>query len=268
MGKERREAQPGPSNAQESEIKRLREAVSVVWETSKDAAIKGIHGRYFSVLSESHFRAILKNPSKLLKASPDIKRAFLEFAKLKGSVLAGSKLTLYEAMRWKLEVDNQEHLASYVGLYRCFRMSDESTALVEGTIEILNNTEGVFWFEHKSMQNLRIIGTAEFNHDGPVYIRSKRIYLVGIGKDKFGSYIRPIIIGTVDEPREQMMVGMVLTETAYHVPMACKTVLVHEELFRNLGAASAPDVCEAAIKRLLKNESDIDDILYGWGEDS
>ena len=122
---------------------------------------------------------------------------------------------------------------------------------------------------HVSTQRLDDGREHIFKHTGPVFVLAGRIYLLGIGQDDFGVYIRPMFLRAVDRPKSQEIVGMLLTETAKSIPIASKTMLVHEDLEIILRERYPTDdeYGEFVIK-ILRNESKNSEfMLYGWGRE-
>jgi hypothetical protein len=182
-----------------------------------------------------------------------------------------SNYGLYGLILNLLELNHQSHLEKYFGIYTCYRNSNVRGNLIEGKIKIFRKIDrGEFYFEHKSFQK---IGTnnleVPFDHEGPIFILSDRMYLLGVGFNNNSAYVRPIILSVADDPRKKELVGMLLTETDHAVPFACKTVLIHEEFEEILRARhhGNEEKIKSFIRGKLRNEAKAPDIIYGWSKD-
>jgi ribosomal protein L35AE/L33A len=165
-----------------------------------------------------------------------------------------------------LGVENQDAASKYVGKYKCYRLSNNEGSLITGEITIEKIDLHHFVFRHTSKQRLSRSRVADdFNHHGSFVVLSNRIYFVGLGADHQGSYLRPIIANAVDSPQDQIIVGILLTETADLIPMACKTVIVHMNCETKLRQNyQTQDAFDTHIGSLLVNESKLGGVLSGW----
>lgn len=246
----------------------LTKAVNYCRDMTKDfVPAKRFHRLFFNnkILGKSRFLQILNNPSEILTAHDETKREFQRVYRNRTSLL-GEVPSLHQAIATALDVHPGSNAERYVGRYVCYRKSDAPDKLVRGYIKIVQN-DGQYHFEHRSEQR---IGARKisFRHRGPVFVLSNRIYLLGIGNDEPASYVRPIILKAVDDPKKQELIGIVLTETTDNVPLASKTVLVHFDLVRKFLKDSKDGDRQPYynhIHQLLQNESSQPkDIIYGW----
>jgi hypothetical protein len=67
-----------------------------------------------------------------------------------------------------------------------------------------------------------------FDHKGPIAFVGGRFYLVAVGVDaNGGKYVRVMIMQTIDNPKRQLIPGMLLTERALNLaPMAATKVVM------------------------------------------
>jgi hypothetical protein len=180
---------------------------------------------------------------------------------------------LYQAVKKSGDFGNNSRIKDYLGSYRCYRKMKIGQGLIEGLISITyNDTFGSYFFDHKTSLNLAYEGTTEtrnYSHTGPVFAASKRIYLLGVGHDRDGNYIRPMILRDVDQVEKTPLVGLLLTETNDHEPYACKIVLLHDDLMQSNDARFGRDVDrEGEILKLLSYESMATGVLFGWSSNA
>ena len=125
------------------------------------------------------------------------------------------------------ETEDFHVLRRYEGTYKVFRLG-LSERFIVGEIEFSNrNKEMPFMHFHSSVQSIGA-ENIEFDHKGPVFEVSGRMYCLAVGISEGDSYFRPMILKMVDEPRIVPTFGILLTE--HHddfIPMAAKIALVH-----------------------------------------
>jgi hypothetical protein len=160
----------------------------------------------------------------------------------------------YEFLRKKMaiSVTQQAQIADFQGKYRIYRRSLEDN-LVEGSITI-GKKGPVPWFCHSSRQKLFGRPAKVFKHEGFVFFEHGRIHLFGFGEH----YLRPVTLKLVENPRNDPMPGILLTEKVEEdgdlIPLSAKTVMVHETIDINL----------VDLDVYLGNNSALDGVLYGW----
>jgi hypothetical protein len=70
----------------------------------------------------------------------------------------------------------------------------------------------------------------KFDHSGPIFNNLNRMYFLAVGRSDTDVYMRTMIFKMVENPRNMVTFGMVLTEHFEDdVPMAAKTALVHAD---------------------------------------
>lgn len=230
--------------------------------------VKRIHSAYFKeICGDAKLRALLRNSALILNEEAPVQERFLQlFRELSQDSLPN--LFLYNAIRRALKLPPSPDMArNYVGDYLCYRHSPAQSALVSGKFRLFEDTVlGGFYFTHKSEQRIR--GRIEqFDHEGVFFALPTRLYLVGAGQDRYGSYFRPMHLSAVDDPRIAPMVGVVMLEAAGTLaPISSKTVLIHTELEAKKRQNMDETAYAQYIEDEIANESKMPDVLYGWGK--
>jgi hypothetical protein len=232
---------------------------------TESVVVKDFHKNHFDskTLAITRFRQILNSPTEILSTHESTKSEFKRVYKLL-SAQKDPDQVLYLAIARALDLPLPNSANRYIGNYKCFRKSDIKGDLITGSIKILKNLNGQNSFEHFSTQP---IGQRKrtFNHRGPVFLLSNRVYLVGLGSEEPSPYVRPIILNAVDDPTKRELLGMLFTETVNNIPFASLTVLIHEtfecELRREY---SSDEMFLSYINELLRNKSASPDFIYGW----
>lgn len=224
--------------------------------------------KFFSKLKKQYdadmlpVRATLMNlihgPEEIFDANSSTQRFIRVFAR-HGIHRDFDYLEAYRAMiRMMRASEARQHaLQDYRGQYNAYRRGRDE-AFITGSILIGRNGR-VPWFWHSSEQRLGPVSKT-YQHEGFVILVEDRLYLLGIGKD----YIRQMTLRAVPRPAETPIPGIVLTERTEvigaagqedrHVPLAAKTVLFKASL----------DPARSEIEGYLRNQSEIDGVLYGW----
>lgn len=230
-------------------------------------SFKVIRPAWFSIIGEGRLRDIFRDPELVLACEPHEKQQFIAW--YESETIHGDPLErLAEAV---IDITQsaamQPALASYTGKYTSYRKSDVPGQLITGEIEIkLDGQHGHFFFTHTSQQKRSgdLLGEeVNFDHRGMVLLQSNRVYLLGVGVDVEGAYVRLMILGAADHPAKQAIVGVLTTETSSHKPFSCKTVLLHEAYRKELLEKLGEDKLRQRILDMLRNDSKTEDILYG-----
>lgn len=238
-------------------------AVATAGQVINNSAMRRLHARYFSAtMSVQTFQRILAEPQRILTAHQATQDAFVEFARSRAEHLDFQAL-LYRGGLEALGGTSQEPMAHYVGAYTSFRTNVRGTDLVLGTIKIWKSDSGNYYFEHFARQIIEEYGDQVFSHTGPAFILSDRIYLLGIGQGEGGSYLRPMILKSVDNPKANPIIGVLMTETTSRVPFSTKAVLLSEDRVEHL-RNSMGEAFERYVRQCLRNESDSSQVVLGW----
>ncbi|KUO58126.1 MAG: hypothetical protein APF80_11875 [Alphaproteobacteria bacterium BRH_c36] len=249
--------------------RRLVDAAEHIFRLNTDFVTKRLES--LLKLSQKQVKNLRRNKEYILKTSQQTQENALDIYRRFGgkrsslSVLYDTGLGLLNAK------DAQNSLAAYVGRYHAYRLANSAGGLVKGLFDIAyrDDHEGYFFrhISHQTKPNDPSGKAHELVHEGPVYGLTGRLYFVGLGVDLEGCYLRPMIMRAVDQPHRKPLIGIVLTETFEHIPLASKTVLVHEQYLKVLAASfgNGPKLDEH-ICSLLKSESVNNDIVFGWSE--
>lgn len=149
----------------------------------------------------------------------------------------------YHILKLLLECGDQSSAAKYVGNYACYRYLTGTKELVSGRIKIeYDNSTASYNFTHVTSDSGDDATVPLLKHSGPFYVFVNRIYMVGIGIDNYGTYMRPLIIQAAERPKTTPLRGVVLTEWWNgHVPVAARTLLFHEDFHKAMRAKHPDD---------------------------
>lgn len=148
----------------------------------------------------------------------------------------------YHILKLLLGCEDQDSAIKYVGNYTCYRYLTGTDQLLVGSIKIEYDKDTASYnFTHVSRDSGDDATVPLLEHSGPFYVLANRIYMVGIGIDNYGPYLRPLIVQAAERPRTTLLRGVVLTEWWNgHVPVAARTILFHEDFSKTM-RASHPD---------------------------
>jgi hypothetical protein len=155
---------------------------------------------------------------------------------------------------------------SFFGHYSYFRLGKDEGSIIHARLNIYKSGKAVC-FQSISNQSFET-RAKNYIHDGFVFFLNSRFYFLGLGQDVDGAYMRPMIAKVVDNPRTQIINGMLLTEKAnVKGPMASKIVLMQSDLEKKKEKELKDEqkFKEFLIKN-LQNQSTTKNILYGWDE--
>lgn len=131
-----------------------------------------------------------------------------------------------------LELKNSKaNWDEYLGNYRSLRLGNDER-FIEGVVEISSVASGSSYeHTHGSVQNIvgvgGVISEKEYMHRGPVFFTGSRVYFLGCGRSKGERYFRTMIFQGNDLPHENVIYGIVLTESANRLrPLASPVALV------------------------------------------
>jgi hypothetical protein len=200
----------------------------------------GVQRRYFPNRTVGTIKNLAKASSPTGK-SEDTREALKIFHQ-KVAVEAIKEVGYYHILKLLLECGDQEAASKYTGNYSCYRYLTGTEQLLEGSIDIIYDASTASYnFKHVSRDSGDDATTPLLEHSGPFYVLANRIYMVGIGFDNYGPYLRPLIVQAAERPKTTLLRGVVLTEWWNgHVPVAARTILLHED-FRNTMRATHPD---------------------------
>lgn len=238
-------------------------AVGVVKRVISNSTVKRLHERYFAqTMSLQTFQRIVADPSRIATAQKSTQESFVQFARSRADHQEFQDL-IYRGGLEALGGQPQDAMRRYIGTYGSFRVNSQGTLLVEGDIGIFASKNAGFYFEHTARQYVDGHGDHIYSHTGPVFILSDRLYLLGIGSGDTGSYLRPMILKSVDNPAKEALVGVVMTETTSHVPFSTKTVLIAKARLDDLRSSLGPGF-EPYIREHLTNEARSTEVVRGW----
>lgn len=246
----------------------FKDAIRYIKELTSTSKVNKLHEKYFhGVCSLSAFRRYLKEPNTLVSANPPVQDAILAFYRQRSEKLS-PRSNLFRILAAALRIDGQTGTKNYEGEYTSYRRSAQSGKIVTGQIRVFRDPDfGFTFFEHRSQQPIIDNTLQPFDHEGPVYVLSTRIYMIGIGTDSTGSYLRPMILRAVDDPRKQELEGILLTETTNHkVPFASRTVLLHNDKRAELERTYKLEF-EERLLAMLEPSYFFEGILRGWSSD-
>lgn len=149
----------------------------------------------------------------------------------------------YHILKLLLECGDQSAAAKYVGNYVCYRYLSGTETLVEGNIKIeYDKSAASYHFTHLTDDSGDDATVPLLKHSGPFYVLDNRLYMVGIGMDNYGAYLRPLIVQAAERPTTTPLRGVVLTEWWNgHVPVAARTILFHEDFHKTMRAKHPDD---------------------------
>lgn len=162
--------------------------------------------------------------------------------------------------------------SEYEGNYRSLRLGNEDR-FIEGTVTISSGAgNNVYHHKHGSIQNLHspdgaIITREEFSHEGPVFFVGHRIYFLGCGISEATRYFRPMIFEGNDLPHDNVLYGIVLTETRGRLrPLASAVALLscrHRSLKDKKATSQLLDKIELTLKHATISDKGLRGILVG-----
>lgn len=193
------------------------------------------------IIQEKYFpNQVVNTVKNLTKDNPygktqETKDALLGFFK-KVVEEAATEIGFYHILKLILDCGDQSSAEKYVGNYVCYRFQSGKDNLLVGSISVeYDSSTASYNFTHRSPDSGLDVTAPLLKHSGPFYVFENRIYLVGIGLDDYGTYLRPIIVQATERPKMVPLRGVVLTEWATgHVPVAARTILYHEELHASM----------------------------------
>jgi hypothetical protein len=239
---------------------RLLRAAEAVRKAAANPAERGALLEFFEgKLSLRTLRNI--SADRVGRAHQSTKTALIEYLEYReGASLPYTEIYNAISSLFKLEI-HERIPGRFAGEYNCFRLANDGN-IITGEIRIFfeNNT---CQFEHHSKQDVHD-QIREFNHRGIVIFLDDRIYLIGLGSDAYGHYLRPMILRKVQFPDRDPIVGIVLLEALANpaddsiIPLASKTVLIR----RGATWDTDPNI----VRSYLRNESETENIVYGWSK--
>jgi ribosomal protein L35AE/L33A len=222
----------------------FRAARRLLKEQVERYGVTRVHALYFKgILSIGTLKNVIA--ANLQGRSSETKDAIVGFYK---SVQAENdreaEKRLYHVLKSVFGAGDQSGAQNYVGKYVCYRIqtgteNSDSPNLFAGRIVIEHvAADDSYRFRHVSTDSsLEVEKNAQMVHTGPIFVLVNRVYLVGLGQDIYGAYMRPIIFQTSATPKTVPLKGMVLTESAAdNVPVAARTVLFHDDLHAHMKA--------------------------------
>lgn len=192
----------------------------------------GVNRHYFPNMSVGTIKNLAKSSSPTGK-SEETREALKSFHQ-RVITEAIRDVGYYHILKLLLECGDQSSAAKYVGDYVCYRYLSGTEEIVAGNIKITYDKDDASYnFTHFSSDSGDDATVPLLEHSGPFYVLVNRIYMVGIGVDNYGTYLRPLIIQAAERPKTTPLRGVVLTEWWNgHVPVAARTILFHEEFHR------------------------------------
>jgi ribosomal protein L35AE/L33A len=144
----------------------------------------------------------------------------------------------YHILKLLLGCDHQDSAAKYVGEYDCYRYLTGTAQLLHGSVNITyDKSTASYNFTHSSRDSGDNATSPFLQHSGPFFVLANRIYLVGIGIDNYGPYLRPLIVQATERPKTTLLRGVVLTEWWNgNIPVAARTVLFHRDFHQAMRA--------------------------------
>jgi hypothetical protein len=149
----------------------------------------------------------------------------------------------YHILKLLLECGDQSSAAKYVGDYTSYRYLTGTDELLTGSIKVTyDKNTASYNFTHISRDSGDDATVPLLEHSGPFYVLVNRIYMVGIGIDNYGTYLRPLIVQAAERPKTTPLRGVVLTEWWNgHVAVAARTILLHEDFHKTMRATHPED---------------------------
>ena len=139
-----------------------------------------------------------------------------------------------------------------------YRLGLKSRFII-GEVVITNNDDTMpIMHYHSSEQK---IGETDhkFDHSGPIFNNLNRMYFLAVGRSDMDVYMRTMIFKMVENPKNMVTFGIVLTEHFEDdVPMAAKTALVHRD-----NPKLSDENFLSALESSLKSNGKHADILIG-----
>jgi hypothetical protein len=201
----------------------------------------GVKRHYFPNLSVSTINNLAKSnsPTGKYEETREALKSFYETVIVEAIKDAG----YYHILKLLLECGDQSHAVKYVGNYVCYRYLSGTDTLLEGKINISYEKDSASYnFTHTSRDSGDDATVPLLEHSGPFYAMVNRLYMVGIGIDNYGTYLRPLIVQAAERPKTTPLRGVVLTEWWNgHVPVAARTILLHEDFHKSMRATHPDD---------------------------
>jgi hypothetical protein len=238
-----------------------RQSLSKAVETLKTKWIKSqvdiIYSKYFSDVSKATIKSILKDPKKIFSALPATRKALLNFY-IHDMRENSDMYRLYHLLlqRFGRTASDQKGFERYVGIYRFYRSSSVGEKLISGELSFDFHKDLDIPYFNTSQQLVDFSAGAELyqtDHDGPVFMFSNRMYVMGVGEN----YMRQMILRRVDDLKREPLTGILLTERfPGNEPLAVRLVMYHKNF---VGQSD-----QGKILSLIGDEEAQPEILGGW----